>query len=454
MKSSLLILKSAKIGFWVVTFNGTTFRFFVLERKDVAIFSIYLTNFFKMMKRIFSFLAVTLLIACQEKPSNALMVGEWRGEMQVSDTERLPFNFSMVKDGEASYIMEIRNAEERIEVDEISISNDSIIIQMPVFEGYIAGTFTETSIRGQFIKESLERYVPFSASYGEEDRFFVSGEADYDVSGIWETSFRFETDSLYPAKGIFYQNGNQLRGTFRTKTGDYRYLDGVVDGDSLRLSAFDGAHVFLFTAKVTDSTMEGTFFSGNHSVEKFKAKRNAAFELPDSNSLTFLKEGYDSFEFSFPDPSGKLVSLDDERFQDKVVLVQIMGTWCPNCLDETKFYVDYLRNNPHPKLEMVALAFEYAKTEERAFQGIERLKNRVGVEYPVLLAQVGTSSKTKANEKLPMLNHVLSYPTTIYIDKKGEVRKIHTGFNGPATGNTHEEFKREFSETLEELLNE
>jgi len=374
--------------------------------------------------------------------------------MQVAEGERLPFNFSLSKDGDDKYGMEIRNADERIEIDEIFIKGDSIQINMPVFEGYIAGTFTDSSISGQFIKESLGLYVPFRATSGEENRFTDVNDAKHDVSGIWETSFDFDTADPYQAKGIFYQSGNQLQGTFRTKTGDYRYLDGVVDGDSLKLSAFDGAHVFLFTAKVTDSTMEGKFFSENHSVENFKAKRNPAFELPDSNNLTFLKEGYDTFDFSFPDASGIKVSLQDERFKDKVVLVQIMGTWCPNCLDETKFYVDYLENNPHPNLEVVALAFEYAKTEEKAFQGIERLKNRVGVEYPILLAQVGTDSKNKAGEKLPMLNHVLSYPTTIYIDKKGEVRKIHTGFNGPATGEKYEEFKREFSETLGELLSE
>ncbi len=406
-----------------------------------------------MMRRLLLIVPILWLSACQQKPTQELLLGEWRGEMQVSETEQLPFNFLLSKD-DVGYVLEIKNADERIKVDEITINKDSIIIQMPVFEGYIAGTFTDTSISGQFIKESLERYVPFSAQFGDATRFNANQRAQYDVSGIWETNFDFDTDAPYPAKGIFYQSGNQLRGTFRTKTGDYRYLDGVVDGDSLKLSTFDGAHVFLFTAKVTDSTMEGTFFSGNHSVENFKAVRNAAFELPDANSLTFLKEGYDTFKFSFPDVSGKMVSLHDQRFQNKVVLVQIMGTWCPNCLDETKFYVDYLKNNPNPNLEVVALAFEYAKSEEKAFKGIQRLKNRVGVEYPVLLAQVGTSSKSKANEKLPMLNHVLSYPTTIYIDKKGEVRKIHTGFNGPATGERHEEFKKEFSETLEELLGE
>ena len=407
-----------------------------------------------MIRRLLVVCSLFFTVACQQKTPQELLIGEWRGEMQVSKTERLPFNFELSKDELGDYVVELKNSEERITVDEIAIKNDSITIQMPVYEGYIAGTFTDSSISGQFVKESLERYVPFSAKHGESSRFNVKEDAEYDVSGIWEASFDFDTDDPYPAKGIFYQTGNQLRGTFRTKVGDYRYLDGVVDGDSLKLSAFDGAHVFLFTAMVTDSTMEGKFFSGNHDVENFKAKRNAAFELPDASTLTYLKEGYDRFEFSFPDLSGKIVSLNDERFQDKVVLVQIMGTWCPNCLDETKFYVDYLKNNPNPHLEMVALAFEYAKTEEKAFLGIERLKNRVGVEYPVLLAQVGTSSKSKASEKLPMLNHVLSYPTTIYIDKKGEVRKIHTGFNGPATGEKHDEFKKEFSETLEELLSE
>ncbi len=407
-----------------------------------------------MKSKIGALLGIFLFISCAEKQEETLSLGVWKGSMQVSDTEQLPFNFTLSYDEETGYAMEMQNADERITVDEFSIENDSILIKMPIFEGYIAGTFTGNTIEGEFIKESLERYVPFSAVYGESERFSVKDQANYDVSGIWETTFDFDTEDPYPAKGIFYQTGNQLRGTFRTNTGDYRFLDGVVDGDSLKLSAFDGAHVFLFTAKVTDTSMQGTFYSGNHSVEQFKAVRNNAFELADADSLTYLKEGYDRFEFSFPDPSGKEVTLQDERFKDKVVLVQIMGTWCPNCLDETKFYVDYLKNNPHPNLEVVGLAFEYAKTEEKAFLGIERLKNRVGVEYPILLAQIGTSSKTKANEKLPMLNHVLSYPTTIYIDKKGEVRKIHTGFNGPATGEKHEEFKREFTETLEELLGE
>ena len=142
------------------------------------------------------------------------------------------------------------------------------------------------------------------------------------------------------------------------------------------------------------------------------------------------------------------------RFKDKVVLVQVMGTWCPNCLDESRYYSEYYNDLNSEDLEIVGLAFEYAKTEAKAFEGIQRLKERLNIKYPILLAQTGTSSKAEAQKKLPMLNHVLSYPTTIYIDKKGTVRKIHTGFNGPATGEKFEEFKTEFDSFVKMLLNE
>lgn len=407
------------------------------------------------MKKVYAvlFLAFTFF-SCQEKEKVTLSEGIWLAELTAMDEVILPFNFQLSKKGEAAYEMEVYNAEETIIVDEIRINGDSIRIHFPVYEGYIAGTFSEDSIEGEFIKESLDRIVPFKASFGQSERFRNSREATQDVSGIWETVFEKGTEDEYPAKGIFEQEGNKVKGTFRTTTGDYRYLEGVLSGDSLKVSAFDGAHAFVFTAQVTDSTLNGAFYSGNHYKETFVAKRNEAYELPSPDSLTFLKEGYEKLAFSFPDASGKPVALTDDAYQDKVVLVQIMGSWCPNCLDESKFYVDYLKRNPDLELEVVALAFEYAKTEERAFKSITRLRDKIGIDYPILLAQYGTSDKALAQEKLPMLNHVLSYPTTLFIDKKGTVRKIHTGFNGPATGDKFTEFQKEFDGFVRELVAE
>lgn len=407
------------------------------------------------MKKLASlFVLILLLNSCAEEKNVSLAEGVWIAELVAIDDAILPFNFKLTKSGVDQYQMEIYNAEEVIPVDEIEIKSDSIIIKFPVFEGYMAGKFTENTIEGEFIKESLDRIVPFKATHGVSERFRNSSPSKENISGIWETTFEKDTEDEYKAKGIFIQNGDKVTGTYRTETGDYRYLEGVVSGDSLKVSAFDGAHAFVFEAKVNDSSMNGAFYSGNHSKELLVAKRNEAFQLTSSDSLTFIKEGYDKFTFSFPNAAGEMISLEDERFKNKVVVAQIMGTWCPNCLDETKYYVDYLKKNPNTDLEFVALAFEYAKTKEGAFKSIKRMQDRIGVEYPMILAQFGSSDKELAQEKLPMLNHVLSYPTSIFIDKKGNVRKIHTGFNGPATGEKFIEFQKEFEGFVKELLAE
>ena len=403
-----------------------------------------------MIRHLTSLLFLVVLASCG-KENISPKVGQWRASLNLGDGKELPFMIDYTEENN----MLIKNADEEIMVSDIEIHGDSIIIRMPVFEGVLKGVFTETKISGDFIKASLNRVVPFQMIFGDANRFESNELPSVTIDGSWETVFSPNaSEDRYIAKGIFEQDEGKLTGTFRTTTGDYRYLEGVVVGDSMKLSTFDGAHAFLFEAKITDSLMKGVFYSGNHFQEPFIARPNQSYELPAADSLTFLKEGYERVEFSFPDAQGDLVSLNDARFKDKVVLVQIMGTWCPNCLDETRFYSEYYKNLKSDELEIVALAFEYAPTEERAWSSINRLIDGAGVPYPVLLAQYGSSSKTKANEKLPMLNHVLSYPTTIYIDKAGKVRKIHTGFNGPATGEKYEDFVVDFEHFVHDLLDE
>lgn len=398
---------------------------------------------------VFALLAIFFL-SCTNETSTSLDNGYYRVVLNIQDNEELPFVINVT----SPTTLEVYNAEEVIQVDEVRYSNDSIYIQTPVFEGYIAAKITEEGFEGSFIKESLDRIVPVKAEKNNEVRFEIQNESKpVDMSGTWEVSFTGGSDDDdYVGKGIFEQTGNQLEGTFRTTTGDYRYLEGVVDGDHFKLSVFDGAHAFLFTGKVNDSTLNGVFYSGNHWKKNFAAKRNPTYELPSADGLTYLKEGYDKFSFSFPDENGTMISLEDEQFKGKVIVVQIMGSWCPNCLDESKYYTQFSKENPEVKF--VSLAFEIAKTPEIAFKRINRLKNRIGIEYPILLAQYGSDSKLLANEKLPMLNHVLSYPTSIFIDKKGNVRKIHTGFNGPATGQKYLDFKTEFESFVNLLLKE
>jgi thiol-disulfide isomerase/thioredoxin len=402
------------------------------------------------MKKIIAFLTVIVFTSCAVENREKLTTGVYQASLKVQDQQQLPFTFKVLN----ASLIEIYNAEEIIKVDEITYKNDSVIIQTPVFEGYIKAKISENELSGSFVKESYDRVVPFKA-IKNANRFDQNTNAKHNITGNWETVFSENAATeRYIAKGIFNQKGNTVSGTFRTTTGDYRYLEGVVDGDSLKLSTFDGAHAFLFLAKITDTTMVGDFYSGNHWKEPFTAKLNNEYELPSAENLTFLKEGFDRFDFSFPDKNGNLVALSDNRFKNKVTIVQIMGTWCPNCLDESKFLSTYYKQHKKEGLEVVALAFEVAKTKEIAFKGIDRLQQRIGIDYPVLLAQIGSEDKKLAHEKLPMLNHIISFPTTLFIDKNGVVRKIHTGFNGPATGQKYTTFKNEFETFVSQLLEE
>ena len=407
------------------------------------------------MKKIILLFFILLItcISCNKQEIVKLKKGTYRAFLKVQDNQELPFIIEVKNDT----LLTIVNAEERIIVDEVSYKNDSVYIQTPVYEGYIVAKIKKNNtLEGSFIKESLDRIVPFIAENKTERFPIKNSKPQVNISGNWETVFSDNSiKDRYIAKGIFKQKNNKVTGTFRTTTGDYRYLEGVIDGDSLKLSTFDGAHAFLFTAKIKDSVMIGFFYSGNHWKEPFKAKLNNNYELPNEEDLTYLKEGYKTLAFSFPNESGEIISLKDKEFKNKIVLVQIMGTWCPNCLDESKFYVNYLNENPNSNVKIIGLAFEVAKTKEAAFKRMKRLKDRIGIEYPLLLADFGNiADKAMAQSKLPMLNHILSYPTTIFLDKKGTVRKIHTGFNGPATGKKYDEFKIEFNQFMNLLINE
>ena len=380
---------------------------------------------------------------------------------EVSKGE-LPFTFEVIykDDSKEDFHIEIINGEERIIVDDVIVgrdlktAKDTILIDFPVYDSYIKAIYEENIMEGEWIVRNRDNYsIPFVARHGQDHRFTtLRKEPKLDLTGKWETTFEIGTEDEYKAIGEFQQNGNKLTGTFLTETGDYRFLEGTVQENKMYLSVFDGSHAFLFEAKITEEeTLIGSFRSGTHYRTTWEAKRNPDFKLKDEGELTFLNEGYDKVNFSFPKTKGEMVSLDDDRYQGKVKIVNIFGTWCPNCRDEAKFLKEYLDTHPNNDLEVISLAFEKRKTEEEAFAAIERFRTNLGVNYEILYA--GYYNKKQAAEALPMLNHILSYPTMIIIDKNDQVRRIHTGFSGPATSK-YATFKEEFDTLVQEILRE
>ncbi|MEM1214238.1 MAG: TlpA disulfide reductase family protein, partial [Bacteroidota bacterium] len=333
-------------------------------------------------------------------------------------------------------------------------AKDSIRIDFPVYDSYMVGLFEQGLIEGKWVVNYKENYeIPFIARYGENHRFTtVPKPTTIDLTGTWEVLFEDENSS-YPGIGEFKQEGNQVTGTFRTETGDYRFLEGQISDRKLYMSVFDGSHAFLFEAQIEadGDEMVGFFRSGTHYRSIWTAKRNAAAQLTSPNELTQATAADQRFNFSFLDTNGDSIRLTDAAFDDKVKLVQIMGTWCPNCRDETTFLVDYLKNNSHPDLAVIGIGFERYRQEERALAALKRYQDQLDIPYPLLWG--GYYNKSEATAALTGLDKVISYPTLLFIDRNNRIRKIHTGFNGPATSK-FAAFQEEFKTTLATLLAE
>jgi peroxiredoxin len=345
------------------------------------------------------------------------------------------------------------NGEEKILIEDASISGDSIFIPMHIFDADLVASFNEKKMMGYWRKNYVEDYIiPFTAEKGGTFRFVDQPSSPpSSIEGRWEVYFKNASGEKL-AIGQFKQIGHRVSGTFLRPSGDYRFLVGEVDGNHLFMSTFDGEHAYLFTGIIDGAGIKGDFYSGKTRHDTWRAERNENIELPDQSSLTYLKEGFKTIDFELPNMHGDLVSLKDPKFNNKVVIVQIFGTWCPNCMDETKFLAGWYNQNKERGVEIVALSFERKDDFQYAKTRIEKLKKRFNVQYEFLFG--GKSDKTYTSQVLPMLNKVVSFPTTIFIDRSGQVRQIHTGFNGPGTGEYYQQFVEDFNLLMDKLLSE
>lgn len=418
-----------------------------------------------------------------QEPYPAVAPGVWRGVLkldasgrppallagQTDDVEmhygdirsgELPFLFEVIYDSDSSFHIEIINGPERILIRDVAFGRsreralDTLRIDFDIYETWISAFVEEKGMEGYWYVPTRGDYrIPFTAQHGKNYRFTTLNQPPaLDLSGRWAATFTPEGEDPYPAIAEFQQQGNHLLGTFLTETGDYRFLEGTVQGERFYLSTFDGSHAFLFEGKIQpDSTLIGIFRSGKHYQSTWSARRDPDFQLGDPDTLTRLRGEVQTLDFAFPNPEGRLVSPNDPAYAGKVKIIQIMGTWCPNCRDETEFLVRFLKDNPREDLAVIALAFEKHRDPAKARAAIEKYRRHFGMNYEILHA--GYYKKEEAVQALPMLEKIISYPTLIFLDRENRVRRIHTGFAGPATS-AYDDFVEDFKAYVESLLAE
>jgi len=384
------------------------------------------------------------------------LAGLWRGVLQSPGGE-LPFGIQLTRTADG-YSAKILNGSEQADTSAVLFDGQQVEIQFDWYDARIRASLSADgqSMQGEWSKTAAEQIsrLPFLATRGYTQRFgYPDGAAQITgLAGIWQAEF-VDEDGPSVAVGEFLQSGPVVKGTFLTPTGDYRFLAGHAMNGQLKLSAFDGAHAFLFTAQVqADGSLKGDFWSRDTYHASWQAELNeqAHEVLPDSWEMVQLTREDKRVAFAFEDLNGQLVQLTDERFKDKAVLINIFGTWCPNCNDEAPVLAQFHQQYRDQGFEVVGLAFEYTGDAARDRRQLKRFKQRYGIDYPLLLA--GTNDKQQAAEVLGFIDQVVAYPTSLFLDRDHQVVGIHSGFAGPGTGEHYTRLVKKLEDMIISLL--
>ncbi|MBU2019321.1 MAG: TlpA family protein disulfide reductase [Bacteroidetes bacterium] len=377
--------------------------------------------------------------------------GRWIFEFHVKDKNVVPIELQLQRNN----TLQIINHTEIIDLNKVGSSGDTIIYEFPDFYSqlYIVWTSNKTATGYYWNKnKSGKSIITFSGKKTKEDKFnhFKTDARPINLATKYKTTFSPNSTQPEPAIGLFEQDETFLSGTFLTETGDYRFLSGNIYGNKFYLSCFDGSHLFLFTGEVQGDNIRGFFFSGATYSTDFIANEDADYSLKNSFELTFKTEKESTIEFQFPKLNGETYTFPQDAKNNKLTIVQIMGTWCPNCMDETKYYLELYNKYKAFGLGIVVVGFEYSNNPAFHQARLTTFQERYNLPFTLLVG--GENSKEQTSKKFPELNGIMSYPTSLFFDQQGKLIKTHTGFTGPGTGDFYINYKQEMEIFLDSLL--
>lgn len=375
----------------------------------------------------------------------------WIGQLQMNDRLSVPFDFFFdIKELKNGLI--IQNGSENLFL-KLKKKKDSIIAYFKEIDAQLVYTINQKSIRGYWINHNKKNpiKIPFSAYKTNQNKFEIPIDALSDSTMLKN---HYKVKFLKTNKwsiGKFKSKNGAWEGTFMTETGDYRFFSGYCFENKFKLSSFNGNWAMLVQGEIYQDSIHGILYSGVSFSTEFDGEFEPTFKLGNPNELTSVVND-ESFNF-IGIKTLRNSQFDYSKNNGKVVIYQIMGTWCPNCIDEMNYYKELTAKYQKQGLTINALAYEIPQNNVKSnLKKLKKFKKRMKLNYPIYFA--GKPSTELASSHFPMLNRVMSYPTSIVLDKKGNIRKVHTGFNGPATGLSYEQFKIEMDDLIKQILNE
>jgi len=384
---------------------------------------------------------VSLILALAPVGVAQSLTGLWDATVVVNGLE-IPFKFELADDGGSFF-----NGDEKVTSTSGHFENGALVLKFDHYGTKLQATLKGGVLEGQYGREG--RQYPFRAKpFVEEPTRRIQAPS---IDGMWQIQVRSPKGEsawklIVRQKGVFVSAAIlRIDGDTGTLTG--RYKDG-----KFVLSHFSGARPSLLEATLQDDGTLDIVQNGKNKYVAYRpevARAKGLAEPTDPAQHTHMSNPAEPLRFSFADLNGHIVSNTDARFQGKVVLVNVMGSWCPNCHDETPFLVELYRKYHGQGLEIVALSFEEAEQLANPVR-LRSFMQHYGIEYTVLVP--GTPDDL--NRKLPHAVNLNSWPTTFFTGRDGRVRAIHAGYAGAASGVLHEQAVEEITSLVEGLLAE
>ena len=373
-------------------------------------------------------------------------VGHWRG---VLDLAGGPLRFGLEITRVRGQLQgKLCNGRE-CQTTHARIVGDSVILDITDYAATVTGALRGDSLTGSYrnVGNRGPRTIPFRAARGRWPKSAASRE----LLGRWDATFLQDWGT---SPRVFeLRNGPAgLEGTIISNTGDYGHFAGQAMSDSFVIGRFDGSFVYLLTGRLTGDTLRGIFHAGLRTQTPWVAVRSTGKPHLKSPLEVTGADTTAPFRFDYVDLDGRRITNDDARFRNKVVVVDIFGSWCPTCHYAAPELMQFYRRYRTRGLEVVGLAYEVTGDTATDRRQLRRYRDKFGITFPLLLAGINDTEAAAAT--LPQLSGFTSFPTTLFLGRDGRIRRVHAGFYGPATGAQHKRLLQEYEKEIEKLLHE
>lgn len=399
-------------------------------------------------RKIVAMLAMALFCASSVRAQvPASPAGLWEAAIVTAQGVEVPFTFEITARG-GVVAGSFFDGEVRIPSTAGSFQNGALSLTFAQYGSRVDATLTGNRLEGKYDRGTRGAGYAFKAV-----RATPPGPAGTvpSIAGEWriplsnpsnkgENSWRF----------VVRQNGPQVSAAIMRVDGDTGTLSGRFKNGALLLSHFSGARPMRLEVTPQPDGSLALLDGGRTRLTAYRltdARARSAAEPTDPKLYTSVRNPAEKFRFAFPDLDGKLVTDADPRFQGKVVVVSVTGSWCPNCHDEAPFMARLYRDYRAKGLEIVALAFE----EPDQLKNPNRVRGFIkqyGLTYPFLIA--GTPEE--APEKIPQAINLSTFPATFVLGRDGRVKAVHAGYASKATGDFYLKEQKDFIAEIEKLL--